>query len=99
MACGENVHFHRICKGYILIPPTTIKLPHTIREDYNFRSYKYKVVNNKGEGPYFTLHPKIKGRKRKYYSGRERAGIDIATLLNAAKKDTMCEHWDEGEIV
>ena len=96
LACGENVNFHRICKGYILIPPTTINLPHTIREDYNFRSYKYKVVNNKGEGQYFTLHPKNKGRKRKYSSGRGRAGIAIATLLNAAKKDKMCEHWDNG---
>ena len=54
------------------------------------------VVNNKGEGKYFTLHPKSKGRKRKYSSGRERAGIAIITLLNAAKKDTMCEHWDNG---
>ena len=91
-----NVNFHRICKGYILIPPTTINLPHTIREDYNSRSYKYMVVNNKGEGQYFTLHPKSKETKRKYSSGRGHAGIAITTLLNAAKKDKMCEHWDNG---
>ena len=58
-----NVNFHRVCKGFILIPPKTINLPHTIREDYNFRSYKYMVVNNKGEAQYFTLHPKSKEKK------------------------------------
>ena len=47
------------------------------------------VVNNKGEAQYFTLHPKSKGKKRKYSSEREYAGIDIFN-------DTMCEHWDNG---
>ena len=54
----EDVKFHRVCKGFILIPPKTINLSNTIREDYNFQSYKYMVVNNKGETPYFMLHPK-----------------------------------------
>ena len=95
LACGENVKFHRVCKGFILIPPKTINLPDIMRGDYNFQSFKYMVVNNKGGTPYFTVHPKSK-KKRKYSSGRGRAGIVIATLLNAAKKKEMCEHWDNG---
>ena len=88
-----NVKFHRVCKGFILIPPKTINLPHTIRDDYNFRSYKYMVVNNKGEAQYFTLHPKSK-EKRKHSSGSGCAGIEIAKLSNEARIGTMCDHWD-----
>ena len=47
------------------------------------------AVNNKGETPYFIVHRKNIGKKRKYSSGIGRAGIVIATLLNEAKIEKM----------
>ena len=64
LASGDDVKFPRVCKGFILIPwQKRLCLSHTPKSDYNFKSYKFMVVNKLGEGQYLTMHHKKHEKK------------------------------------